>query len=90
MYVGIAELQKSRQRLVQNCVTLSQQFSHKIAPFTWSSTPLFTTLKSYEVLETSHSRTMASFAMPLSSLVRMRSKHLVMKYNHHSRLVLHR
>ena len=45
----------------------------------------FTTLKSYEVLETSHSRAMASFAMPFSSIVHMRTKHLVTKYNHHSR-----
>jgi len=47
---------------------------------------LFTTLKSHEVLETNHSRSMASFAMPFSAYVCMCTKHLARKHNY-SRLL---
>ena len=66
-------------RLVQSYMTLSWSFSHKQQHFALSSAwphHFFTTLKSHE---TSHSRTMVSFATPFSSLVRVHTKHLATK-----------
>ena len=67
----------SSDGLLQNCMTLWWLFCTNQQHFTLSSA------WPHGVLETSHSRTMASFVMPFSLLV----KHLATKHNHHSRLL---
>ena len=72
----------SSDRLVQNCVTLSQWFSHKTAAFYTKQCTIPSLFHNFEVPQSGRTcqwRTMASFAMPLSSLVRMRTNHLAMK-----------
>jgi len=50
------------------------------------TTPLlFTTLKMHEALETTHSRSMASFTMLFYSFVRIHTKYLATKLNHCAR-----
>jgi len=66
-------------RLVQNCVTLSQWFSHKTAAFyteECTSPSHFHNFKVKEVVRTGYWRPMASLAMPFSKLVRMHTNQL--------------
>ena len=71
----------SSDKLVQNCVILSQRFLHKTAAFyteQCTSPSLFDNFKVSRGTLTSHSRTMASSAMPFSLLV----QNLAMKLSH--------
>ena len=63
-------------------------FHTKQQHFTLRSAPV--TLKSHEVevVQNSHWRTMASFAMPFSSLVGIRKEHLATKHNYYSRSLI--
>jgi len=64
----------SHRHTFSNCLSISQSFSHNTAALyteQCTSPLLFTTLKSYKVVQTGHWRTMASFLKPFSSLVCM-------------------
>jgi len=64
-------------------MVFAQKKNSSTAAFYAQANHFFTTLKSPKVLETSHSRTMASFAMPFPSLVCMHAY----KCNRNSRLL---
>ena len=85
-------IETSSGGLVQICGTFSPWFHTKQQPFfTWAvHQPIIFLpgLKSHEVVQTTHWRTMASFAMPFfSSCVRMRTNHLATKCNYYARLL---